>query len=49
MKELWFYMIPIFTDNAKYAKKIRKAEKLWDYEETVSNLFREQDIIEICV
>jgi len=46
MKELWFYMIPIFSDNAKYAKKIKKAERLYDYDEAVSSLFREQDILE---
>ena len=46
MKELWFYMMPMFTDNAKYAKKIRKSERLHDYDEAVLNLFREQDILE---
>jgi tRNA-dihydrouridine synthase len=46
MKELWFYMIPMFSDNAKYAKKIKKAVRLCDYEEAVSSLFREQDILE---
>lgn len=46
MKELWFYMMPMFTDNAKYAKKIRKSERLHDYDEAVSSLFREQDILE---
>ncbi|MFA6941799.1 MAG: tRNA-dihydrouridine synthase family protein [Clostridiaceae bacterium] len=44
MKELWLYMIPMFTDNAKYAKKIKKANRLSDYEEAVSSLFREQDV-----
>ncbi|MEK6263645.1 MAG: tRNA-dihydrouridine synthase family protein [Clostridium sp.] len=46
MKELWFYMIPVFSDNIKYAKKIRKSERLCDYDEAVSSLFREQDILE---
>lgn len=46
MKELWFYIIPMFTNNTKYAKKIKKSEKLYDYDEAVSSLFREQDIIE---
>jgi tRNA-dihydrouridine synthase len=46
MKELWFYMMPMFSDNAKYAKKIKKSERLCDYDETVSSLFREQDILE---
>jgi len=45
MKELWFYMISVFSDNAKYAKKIKKSERLYDYEEAVSSLFKEQDVI----
>jgi tRNA-dihydrouridine synthase len=45
MKELWFHMIPMFSDNAKYAKKIKKSERLCDYEEAVSSLFAEQDIL----
>ena len=45
MKELWYYMISVFTENARYAKKIKKAERLFDYEEAVSSLFREQNII----
>jgi tRNA-dihydrouridine synthase len=46
MKELWFYMIPMFSDNAKYAKRIRKSERFYDYDEAVLNLFEEQDILE---
>lgn len=45
MKELWGYMIYIFSDNKKYAKKIRKAQNLRDYNQAVSSLFREQEII----
>lgn len=45
MKEIWFYMIPLFTDNSKYAKKIKKAERFHDYEEAVNSLFKEQEII----
>jgi hypothetical protein len=41
MKKLWFYMIRMVSDNAKYAKKIKKAERLCDYGEAVSSLFRE--------
>jgi tRNA-dihydrouridine synthase len=48
MKELWFYMILVFSDNAKYAKKIKKSERLSDYDEAVSSLFREQHILENC-
>lgn len=45
MKELWGYMSHIFTDNKKYYKKIKKAQKAKDYREAVSKLFEEQDII----
>lgn len=46
MKELWGYMIYIFSDNKKYAKKIRKSQKLSDYNAAVLSLFAEQEIIE---
>ncbi|NMM64341.1 tRNA-dihydrouridine synthase family protein [Clostridium sp. P21] len=45
MKELWFYMSQVFSDNAKYAKRIRKSERLYDYDAAVLSLFVEQDII----
>ena len=45
MKELWGYMIHIFSDNKKYAKKIKKAQKLDAYNDAVSSLFEEQEII----
>lgn len=46
MKELWFYMISVFSNNSKYAKRIKKSERLSDYDEAVSSLFREQEILE---
>ncbi|WP_418482767.1 tRNA dihydrouridine synthase [Frisingicoccus sp.] len=45
MKELWNYMICIFSDSKKYGKKIRKAQKLKDYQRIVDALFEEQEII----
>ncbi|NOW90753.1 tRNA-dihydrouridine synthase [Clostridium beijerinckii] len=45
MKELFGYMIYIFSDNKEYAKKIRSAQKLSDYTEAVQILFTEQEII----
>lgn len=45
MKELFGYMIYIFSDNKEYAKKIRSARKLSDYTEAVQSLFTEQEII----
>lgn len=44
MKEIWAYMAALFTDYEKYAKKIKKAERLYKYEEAVDALFAEQDI-----
>lgn len=38
MKELWSYMIKSFDGAEKYAKKIKKSEKLKDYESAVSSL-----------
>ena len=46
MKFLWFYMISMFSDNEKYAKKIKKAVRLYAYDEVISSLFREQNILE---
>ncbi|MDD6796524.1 MAG: tRNA-dihydrouridine synthase family protein [Clostridiaceae bacterium] len=46
MKELWSYMIYIFSDNKKYLKKIRKSQKLSDYKAAVTSLFLDQDIVE---
>ena len=45
MKEVWGYMIYMFSDNKKYAKKIKKAQKVADYNHAVESLFAEQDII----
>lgn len=44
MKELWYYMAHVFTDSEKYAKKIRKTQRLCDYKEIVRSLFAEQEI-----
>lgn len=45
MKELWSYMAMLFTNYEKYGKKIRKSERLIDYEIVIDSLFREQDIV----
>jgi tRNA-dihydrouridine synthase len=45
MKELWAYMISIFSNNFQYAKIIKKSQKLYEYNEAVANLFQEQDIL----
>ena len=45
MKELWGYMIYMFSNNKKYAKKIKKAQKVVDYNQAITSLFAEQDIV----
>ncbi|MEG0952476.1 MAG: tRNA-dihydrouridine synthase family protein [Niameybacter sp.] len=46
MKEVWAYMIWIFSNPEKYAKKIRKAQRLSDYDGVISSLFEEQNLVE---
>lgn len=41
MKELWVYLSEQFTVPEKYMKKIRKCERIRDYEVVVDTLFRE--------
>ena len=41
MKEIWFYMLPMFTDATSFWKKIRKTERLYDYDKVIDNLFKE--------
>ncbi len=45
MKESWFYMHHLFSNGDRYAKKIRKTQKLKDYEAVISRLFEEEEII----
>lgn len=46
IKGLWVYMISVFSNNEKYAKRIKKSQRLYDYDEVVSNLFKEQNILD---
>lgn len=46
MKEIWFYLALLFSNHEKYAKRIRKATRLSDYEAVISSLFREQELLE---
>ena len=46
MKELWSYMIYMFSNNKEYIKKIREAQNLIDYNKEISKLFTEQEILE---
>lgn len=47
MKEIWAQLILLFTNPEKYWKKIKKAQRLTDYEITVNRLFTEQEIKEL--
>lgn len=44
MKELWVYFAERFTNPGKYMKKIRKSERIAEYEAHVAALFREQEL-----
>lgn len=46
MKEFWFYMIHMFAESDKYAKKIRKANRANEYEAVVSMMFNDLNIEE---
>lgn len=46
MKEIWFYMINIFEDNAQYAVRIRQCLQLNDYKTIVEALFEEKSLQE---
>lgn len=44
MKEVWFYLAPLFTNEKKYAKKIKKSEKCVVYDEIIESLFANEDL-----
>lgn len=44
MKELWVYFAENFQSPEKYVKKIRKCERVKDYEIVVDNLFRDCEL-----
>ena len=44
MKDFWTNPVQLFTDYEKYAKKIRKVQRLRDYNKIIDSLFAEQDI-----
>ena len=45
MKELWFYMIHMFSDGKKVAKKIKKCERLSDYDLIINELFEAHELL----
>ena len=46
MKELWSYMMPMFAESEKMMKKIKKCERLKDYENAIQTLFASCDLRE---
>lgn len=42
MRELWAYMLPLFSQGAGYKKKICKAERIRDYQVAVEALFQSE-------
>lgn len=44
MKELWFYMLNLFEDAEKIGKKIKKTERLKEYESIIDMLFTAYDL-----
>ena len=46
MKGLWLYMISIFSDSGEYTERIRFALNTQDYNEVVSSLFLEKELLE---
>jgi len=46
MKEIWFYMSQDFTQPQRYWKKMKKAQKLSDFESAVNALCQEQKLRE---
>ena len=44
MKDFWTNPVQLFTDYEKYAKKIRKVQRLRDYNKIIDSMFAEQDI-----
>lgn len=46
MKELWHYMICLFPENSKYAKRIKKAQTCVEFEAAVSSIFRDCSLSE---
>ena len=49
MKEVWFYMKHLFAESDKYAKIIRKTDRLQEYESIVSKIFTELAIKETSI
>jgi tRNA-dihydrouridine synthase len=49
MKEVWLYMVTMFTNAERFAKKIKKAKNLKDYEAAVERMFQETELADSSV
>lgn len=47
MKELWIYLAPYFTNYQKYLKKIKKTNKISEYQTVVSALFSGEELLKL--
>lgn len=45
MKEIWLYLAPYFTNYERYWKKIKKANRIKEYQEAVATLFAEEELV----
>ena len=45
LKEIWAYMIHIFTNSREYNIELKKSQNISEYKEIVERLFREEEII----
>ncbi|MET0015918.1 tRNA-dihydrouridine synthase [Oscillibacter sp.] len=45
MKELWFYLINLFDDGEKYAKKMRRVGNAAEYEHLEAGIFRDLNLL----
>lgn len=45
MREIWFYMSSLFTNYEQYEKKIKKTEKMKEYEKIVEDLFQYEELV----
>lgn len=46
MKEIWSYMIHIFSNNKSYYLDLKKSQNISEYKEIINRLFNEQEIVE---
>ena len=46
MKEVWFYLIHLFRDSERHAKKLRKAADPSEYEARAAAVFRDLELLE---